>query len=168
MKFEGKYGFVYKEKHLPTASQPWKSSEATKEVPNSVTRSTCIPSMLLGKHNSGGSVWSGPDENPTTGQPYNHDSSETNVTYTKARLTMKKQATNTRDKPSQIFAQVVANCKDDVQTIMPLEENWKRTMRYHRPTPPVPHSLADMTITEIYSVSAEKIINDGFSYSENV
>ena len=94
--------------------------------------------------------------------------SPTTMTKVRPMWPMKEQATNTRDKPSQIFAQVVANCKDDVQTIMPLEENWKRTMRYHRPTPPVPHSLADMTITEIYSVSAEKIINDGFSYSENV
>jgi len=66
------------------------------------------------------------NENPTTGQPHNHDPSETNVTYTKARLTMKEQATNTRDKPSQIFAQVVANCNDYVQVMMPrgkLQEN---------------------------------------------
>ena len=34
------------------------------------------------------------NENPTTGQSHNHDPSETNVTYTKARLTMKEQATS--------------------------------------------------------------------------
>jgi hypothetical protein len=55
--------------------------------------------------------------------------SETKVTYTKAKLTMKEQATNTRDKPSQIFAQALANCNDYVQAMMPREENCKRIMR---------------------------------------
>ena len=64
---------------------------------------------------------------------------------------MKEQATNTRDKPSQIFAQVVANCNDYVQAMMPREENCKRTMRYQRPTLPVPQSLAEVTITEEFT-----------------
>ena len=91
------------------------------------------------------------NENPTTGQSHNHDPSETNVTYTKARLTMKEQTTNTRDKPSQIFAQVVANCNDYVQAMIPREENCKRTMRYQQPTPLVPQSLAEVTIAEEFT-----------------
>ena len=91
------------------------------------------------------------NENPTTGQSHNHDPSETNVTYTKARLTMKEQTTNTRDKSSQIFAQVVANCNDYVQAMIPREENCKRTMRYQQPTPLVPQSLAEVTIAEEFT-----------------
>ena len=61
VKFEEKYGFVtfsqireniYPLHHNNHGNTP----EATKEVPNSVTRGTCIPSMLFGRHNSGGSV----------------------------------------------------------------------------------------------------------------
>jgi hypothetical protein len=36
---------------------------------------------------------------------------------------MKNRATNTRDKPSQIFAQVVSQCDDNVQALLPREEN---------------------------------------------
>ena len=64
---------------------------------------------------------------------------------------MKEQATNTRDKSSQIFAQVVANCNDYVQAMMPREENCKRIMRYQPPTPPVPQSLDEVTITEEFT-----------------
>jgi hypothetical protein len=42
---------------------------------------------------------------------------------------MKDLATNTRDKPSQIFAQVVSQCDDNVQALLPREENTKRTMK---------------------------------------
>jgi hypothetical protein len=45
---------------------------------------------------------------------------------------MKDLATNTRDKPSQIFAQVVSQCDDNVQALLPREENPKRTIRYQR------------------------------------
>jgi hypothetical protein len=51
---------------------------------------------------------------------------------------MKDLATNTRDKPSQIFAQVVSQCDDNVQALLPREENPKRTIRYQRPTIQVP------------------------------
>jgi hypothetical protein len=64
---------------------------------------------------------------------------------------MKEQTTNTRDKPSQIFAQVVANCNDYVQAMIPREENCKRTMRYQQPTPLVPQSLAEVTIAEEFT-----------------
>jgi hypothetical protein len=54
---------------------------------------------------------------------------------TTSRNAMKDLATNTRDKPSQIFAQVVSQCDDNVQALLPREENPKRTIRYQRPTP---------------------------------
>ena len=160
------YIFSYKGKHLPMYhNNHGNHQKQQRRCQDLLPGVPCIPSMLLGRHNSGGSVWSGPvldarvpslqNDNPTTGKPHNHDPSETNVTYsflyTKARLAMKEQATNTRDKPSQIFAQVVANCNDYVQAMMPREENCKRTMRYQRPTPPVPQSLAEVTITEEFT-----------------
>ena len=66
---------------------------------------------------------------------------------------MKDQARNTRDKPSQIFAQVVAQCDDDVQALMPREENCKKTMRYRRPAPPIPATLADVNMLEEYTLT---------------
>jgi hypothetical protein len=63
---------------------------------------------------------------------------------------MKDLATNTRDKPSQIFAQVVSQCDDNVQALLPREENSKRTIRYQRPTPPVPTTYADVRLPEEY------------------
>jgi hypothetical protein len=59
------------------------------------------------------------------------------IKYSKTRNAMKDLATNTREKPSQIFAQVVSQCDDNVQALLPREENPKRTIRYQRPTPPV-------------------------------
>jgi hypothetical protein len=35
---------------------------------------------------------------------------------------------------SQISAQVVSQCDDNVQALLPREENHKRTIRYQRPT----------------------------------
>ena len=73
------------------------------------------------------------NENPAPGQPHNHAPSDTSITYSKTRNAMKDLATNTRDKPSQIFAQVVSQCDDNVQALLPREENPKRTNRYQRP-----------------------------------
>jgi hypothetical protein len=63
---------------------------------------------------------------------------------------MKDLATNTRDKPSQIFAQVVSQCDDNVQALLPRAESSKRTIRYQRPTPPVPTTYADVRLPEEY------------------
>jgi hypothetical protein len=62
-------------------------------------------------------------------------------------------ATNTRDKPSQIFAQVVSQCDDNVHALLPREENSKRTIRYQRPTPPVPAIYADVRLPEEYTTT---------------
>jgi hypothetical protein len=64
---------------------------------------------------------------------------------------MKDLATNTRDKPSQIFAQVVSQCDDNVQALLLREENRKRTIQYQRSTPPVPATYADVRLPEEYT-----------------
>jgi hypothetical protein len=64
---------------------------------------------------------------------------------------MKNRATNTRDKPSQISAQVVFQCDDNVQALLPREENRKRTIRYQGPTPSVPATYADIRLPEEYT-----------------
>ena len=66
---------------------------------------------------------------------------------------MKDLASNTRDKHSQIFAQVVSQCDDNVHALLPREENSKRTIRYQRPTPPVPAIYADVILPEEYTTT---------------
>jgi hypothetical protein len=72
---------------------------------------------------------------------------------------MKDLATNTRDKPSQIFAQVVSQCDDNVQALLPREGNRKRTIRYQRPTPPVSATYADVRLPEEYTTTANSSCN---------
>ena len=93
------------------------------------------------------------NENRVPGQPHNHAPSDTRSKYSKARNAMKDLATNTRDKPSQIFAQVVSQCDDNVQALLPREENCKRTIRYQRPTPPVPVTSADVRLPDEYTTT---------------
>jgi hypothetical protein len=71
----------------------------------------------------------------------------------KTRNAMKDLATNTRDKPSQIFAQDVSQCDVNVQALLPREENRKHTIRYQRPTPPVPATNADVRCPEEYTTT---------------
>ena len=66
---------------------------------------------------------------------------------------MKILPTNARDKPSQMFSQVVSQCDDNIQTLLPREENRKRTIRYQRPTPPVPAIYADVRLPEEYTTA---------------
>jgi hypothetical protein len=66
---------------------------------------------------------------------------------------MKGLATNARDKPSHIFSQVVSQCDDNVQALLTREENRKRTIRYQRPTPPVPVTYADVRLPEEYTTT---------------
>ena len=99
------------------------------------------------------------NENPAPGQPHNHAPSDTSITYSKTRNAMKDLTTNTRDKPSQIFAQVVSQCNDNVQALLPREENPKRTIRYHRPTPPAPATYADVRLPEEYTTTTNSSCN---------
>ena len=99
------------------------------------------------------------NENPVPGQPHNHAPSDTSIKYSKTRNAMKDLATNTRDKPSHIFAQVVSQCDDNVQALLPREENPKRTIRYQRPTPPVPATYADVRLPEEYTTTTNSSCN---------
>jgi hypothetical protein len=45
----------------------------------------------------------------------------------------------------------VSQCHDNVQTLLPGEENGKRSIRYQRPTPPVPATYADVRLPEEYT-----------------
>jgi hypothetical protein len=93
------------------------------------------------------------NDNPVPGQPHNHAPCDTNIKYSKTRNAMKDLATNTRDKPSQSFVPVVSQCDDNVQALLPREENRKRTIRYQRPTPPVPATYADVRLPEEYTTT---------------
>ena len=84
---------------------------------------------------------------------HNHAPSDTSIKYSKTRNAMKDLATNTRDKPSQIFAQVVSQCDDNVQALLLREENRKRTIPYQRSTPPVPATYADVRLPEEYTTT---------------
>ncbi|KAG7165673.1 putative MULE transposase domain-containing protein 4 [Homarus americanus] len=57
---------------------------------------------------------------------------------------MKDQATNTRDKPAQIFSHGVSQCDDDVRSLIPSADICKRTLRNQQPTPPIPRLLKDL------------------------
>jgi hypothetical protein len=61
------------------------------------------------------------NENPVPGKPHNNAPSDTSIKYSKSRNVMKDLETNTRDKPSQIFAQVVSQCDDFVQALLTRE-----------------------------------------------
>ena len=75
------------------------------------------------------------------------------IKYSKTRNATKDLATNTRDKLSQIFVQVVSQCDDNVQALLPREENRKRTIRYQRPTPLVPATYPEVRLPEEYTIT---------------
>ena len=153
----GFFHFLYKRKKLTfTINKPkWRLYQATEVVPSCVT-STCIPNMLPGRPISGGSVLSGQvqDAEEALAQHFrikiqflgSHTITFPVIQASTTRNAMKDLATNTRDKPSQIFAQVVSQCDDNVKALLPREENRKRTIRYQRPTPPVPATYADVRL----------------------
>ena len=99
------------------------------------------------------------NENPAPGQPHNHAPSDTSIKYSKTRKAMKDLATNTRDKSNQIIAQVVSQCGDNGQALLPREENPKCTIRYPRPTPPVPATYADVRLPEEYTTTTNSSCN---------
>lgn len=102
-----------------------------------------------GSRDCRGSLSTTPDlDNPEPGLPHNHAADHINVTYTKCRNLMRQQAASSLDKPSQIFAQAVANEDHAVQKRFPCEENTKRSLRYHRRTPAMPEHLHDFTLPD--------------------
>ena len=80
-------------------------------------------------------------ENPQVGHPPNQNQ----VQLAKVRLAMKRQATETRDKPSQIFAQTVTQCEDEIKAMLPTASTCARTIRKQHPTPVVPQHLVELS-----------------------
>ncbi|KAL8597887.1 hypothetical protein ACOMHN_063783 [Nucella lapillus] len=55
---------------------------------------------------------------PEVGQPHNHAPDQHQVRLAQVRMTMKRQAADTGDKPGQIYAQAASQCSDEVNTLM--------------------------------------------------
>ena len=122
----GLFHFLYKRKKLTfTIIKPtWRLYQATGVVPSCVTwymhtkhatRKTnqwwkCVKRSSTGCRRS--LITTLQNEHPVLGHPHNHAPSDTSTKYSKTRNAMKDLATNARDKPSQIFAQVVSQCDD--------------------------------------------------------
>jgi hypothetical protein len=53
----------------------------------------------------------------------------------------------------------VSQCDDNGQALLPREENPKRTIRYHRLTPPVPATYADVRLPEEYTTTTNSSCN---------
>jgi hypothetical protein len=135
-----------------------------------------MPNMLPGRPISGGSVLNGQVQDAEEALALHFRmkiqclGSHTitlpviQASSTQQRNAMKDLATNTRDKPSQIFAQVVSQCDDNVHALLPREENTKRTIRYQRPTLPVPAIYADVRLPEEYTTTTN---NQQFLQYEN-
>ena len=64
---------------------------------------------------------------------HSHPPFENRVRLAVARNEMKEVARDTRDKPSQIYAQVLVNIDPDTRAILPSEEACKQTIRRQRP-----------------------------------
>ena len=165
----GFFHFLYKRKQLTFTiiKRKWRLYQATDVVPSCVTRGICIPNMLPGRPISGGSVINGQVRDAEEALALHFrmkiqflgSHTITLPVIQASRNAMKDLATNTRDKPSQIFAQVVSQCDDNVQALLPLEENTKRTIRYQRPTPPVPATYADARLPEEYTTTTNSSCN---------
>ena len=56
-------------------------------------------------------------DNPEIREPHNHPADEAQVSLAKVRQKMKQQGADTRDKPSQIFAQVLISVSTSGQTV---------------------------------------------------
>jgi len=77
-------------------------------------------------------------EHPEPGQRHNHLEDQAEICLAKVRNQMKDQATRTRNKPGQIFVQVVSHCDDDLLALLPSANSCKRTICNKRPTSPMP------------------------------
>jgi len=70
---------------------------------------------------------------PTSGQQHNHPANVVEIAVTKVRACMKRKATTTREKSSQIFIEAVATCDENIRAMLPNEDVCKRTIRSQRP-----------------------------------
>lgn len=91
--------------------------------------------------------------NPVPGQPHNHSPEESSVNLTRLRNNMQEKALSTHNAPSQKFAECVSTTSNAVKSMLPAEENCKRSIRRHRPQLPSPSSLQQLTIPPEFAVT---------------
>jgi hypothetical protein len=84
--------------------------------------------------------------NPVPGQPHNHSPEESSVNLARLRNNMQEKALSTHNAPSRIFAECVSTTSNAVKSMLPVEENCKKSIRRHRPQLPSPSSLQQLTI----------------------
>ena len=94
--------------------------------------------------------------NPVPGQPHNHSPEESSVNLTRLRNNMQEKALSTHNAPNQIFAECVSTTSNAVKSMLPAEENCKRTIRRHRPQLPSPSSLKQLTIPPEFAVTLDE------------
>lgn len=129
---------------------------------------TGIPDMLYARPSSGGNVpWSpvGDAEaafllicsttiqyqvNHTTTHQRNHLS-----TYPDSATTWKRKRCQ-HNAPSQNFAECVSTTSNAVKSMLPAEENCKRSIRRHRPQLPSPSSLQQLTIPPEFAATLDE------------
>jgi hypothetical protein len=69
---------------------------------------------------------------------------------------MKEKALSTHNAPSQIFAECVSTTSNAVKSMLPAEENCKRSTRHHRPQISSPLSLQQLTIPPEFAVTLDE------------
>ena len=94
--------------------------------------------------------------NPVPGQPHNHSPEESSVNLTRLRNNMQEKALSTRNAPSQIVAECVSTTSNAVKSMLPAEENCKRSIRRHRPQLPSPSSLQLLSIPPEFAVTLDE------------
>jgi len=77
-------------------------------------------------------------------QDHDHDGDVEKIEVTKVQNALKRRATETRDKPAQIVAEVIAQCTEEVKARLPINESSKRTIRNQRPNPPNPANIESL------------------------
>ncbi|XP_068211688.1 uncharacterized protein pre-mod(mdg4)-O [Palaemon carinicauda] len=71
-------------------------------------------------------------EDPVSVNVHNHQPNEIEVQVTVARVSMKRRATETRDKPSNIYQGVLQELDGMTRAFLPQEATCKRTIRNQR------------------------------------
>ena len=94
--------------------------------------------------------------NPVPGQPHNHSPEESSVNLARLRNNMQEKALSTHNAPSRIFAECVSTTSNAVKSMLPVEENCKKSIRRHRPQLPSPSSLQQLTIPPEFAVTLDE------------
>ena len=69
---------------------------------------------------------------------------------------MQEKALSTHNTPRQIFAECASTTSNAVKSMLPAEENCKRSIRCHRPQLPSPSSLQQLTIPPEFAATLDE------------